>query len=168
VSDRCLVLRVGTDGTFRLPLGRRWWRNGGPAQDALAWALRSQACHRLRCPPAFGLFEAWLPSSARLTRRRDDGWDDVCRLRQHRRGKGQARRHPRRPPSWAEGSGLNGGLKVLVVRDGQQYDATNRLPRPATEVRRRYGVRAHRAKGIRVGKEPWSLSGCQARSDSAQ
>jgi hypothetical protein len=57
---------------------------------------------------------------------------------------------------------------VLVVSYGKQYDATTRLTLPAAEVRHLYRVRAHMEEVIRVCKDPWGLTGGQARSDRAQ
>jgi Transposase DDE domain len=63
---------------------------------------------------------------------------------------------------------LTGGLKVLVVRYGKQYDATKRLTLTALEVRRLYPVRSHIEEVIRVCKDRWGLTGCQARAERAQ
>jgi Transposase DDE domain len=63
---------------------------------------------------------------------------------------------------------LTGGLKVLVVRYGAKYYATNRLTLPAAEVRRLYRIRAQIEEVIRVCKDQLGLSGCQARSERAQ
>jgi hypothetical protein len=114
------------------------------------------------------LFDAWYPSKALLKRIRDYGWYFVCRLKKNRRFNGQALRAYRRHPYWAESGWLSGGLKVLVVRYGAKYYATNRLTLPAAEVRRRYRVRAQIEEVIRVCKDQLGLNGCQARSERAQ
>jgi hypothetical protein len=57
----------------------------------------------------------------------DYGWYFVCRLKKNHRFHGHAGRHHRRHPYWAEIGWLSGGLKVLVVRYGKKYYATNRL-----------------------------------------
>jgi putative transposase len=116
-----LVLLVWTDGTLRIPLGIRLWRKGGPSKYVLALELLSFARNRLRCHPAYVLFDAWYPSKAVLKRIRDYGWSFVCRLKKNRRFNGQAVRHHRRHPYWAESGWLTGGLKVLVVRHGTKY-----------------------------------------------
>ena len=77
-------------------------------------------------------------------------------------------RHHRRHPYWAESGWLTGGLKVLVVRYGAKYYATNRLTLAAAEVRRLYRIRAQIEEVIRVCKDQLGLSGCQARSERAQ
>jgi Transposase DDE domain len=163
-----LVLLVWTDGTLRVPVGIRLWRRGGASKYALALELLSYARHRLCCRPAYVLFDAWYPSKALLKRIRDYGWYFVCRLKKNRRFNSHAVRHHRRHPYWAEVGWLSGELKVLVVRHGKKYYATNRLTLPPPEVRRLYRLRAQIEEVIRVCKDQLGLSGCQARSERAQ
>ena len=163
-----LVLLVWTNGTVRIPLGMRFWHKGGPSKYALALELLSYARNRLRCRPEFVLFDAWYPSRALLKRIRDYGWYFVCRLKKNRRFNGQALRAYRRHPYWAETGWLTGRLKVLVVRYGAKYFATNRLTLSAVEVRCLYRVRSQIEEVIRVCKDQLGLSDCQARSERAQ
>jgi putative transposase len=163
-----LVLLVWTNGTCRIPLGMRLWRKGGPSKYALALELLSYARNRLHCRPDYVLFDAWYPSKAILKRLRDYGWYFVCRVKKNRRFNGHAVRHHRRHPYWAEIGRLSGGLKVLVVRYGAKYYATNRLTLSAVEVRRHYRVRAQIEEVIRACKDQLGLGGCQARSERAQ
>ena len=163
-----LVLLVWPNGTLRIPLGIRLWHQGGPSKYVLALALLSYARNRLRCHPESVLFDAWYPSKALLKRVRDYGWYFICRLKKNRQFHGHAVRHHRRHPYWAACGRLRGGLKVLVVRYGKKYDATNRLTWPAAEVRRLYRVRAQIEEVIRACKDQFSLPGCQARAERAQ
>jgi hypothetical protein len=163
-----LGLLVWPNGPRRLPLGIRLWHNGGPSTSVLAREWLSDARHRLRCRPEAGLCDAWYPSTALRTRIRDDGWYGVCRLKKNRRCKGHAVRAYRRHPSWAARGGLSGGLKGRVVSYGATYDATNRLPLPAVEVRRHDRMRAPIDAVIRACQDQRGLGGCQARSERAQ
>ena len=163
-----LVLLIWTDGTLRVPLGLRLWRKGGPSKYELALELLSYARHRLRCRPDYVLFDAWYPSKPLLKRIRDYGWYFVCRLKKNRRFNGRAVRAYRRHPYWADIGRLTGGLKVLVVRYGAKYYATNRLTLSAAAVRRLYGIRAQIEEVIRACKDQLGLTGCQARSARAQ
>jgi hypothetical protein len=163
-----LVLLVWTNGALRIPLGLRLWRKGGPSKHELALDLLSYARNRLRCRPDYVLFDAWYPSRRLLKRIRDYRWYFVCRLKKNRRFNGHALRHHRRHPYWAECGWLTGGLKVLVVRYGAKYYATNRLTLPVAEVRRLYGIRAQIEEVIRVCQDQLGLSGCQVRSARAQ
>ena len=163
-----LVLLVWTDGTLRIPLGVRLWHQGGPSKFALALELLSYARNRLRCHPDYVLFDAWYPSRRLLQRVRDYGWYFVCRLKKNRRFNGQSLRSYRRHPYGAEGGWLTGAVRVLVVRYGAKYYATNRLTLPPAEVRRLYRIRAQIEEVIRVCKDQLGLSGCQARTERAQ
>jgi putative transposase len=162
------VLLIWTNGTLRIPLGARLWRKGGPSKYELALELLSYARHRLRCRPEYVLFDAWYPSKALLKRMRDYGWYFVCRLKKNRRFNGQPVRAYRRHPYWSASGGLTGNLKVVVVRYGAKYYATNRLTLPAAEVRRWYRLRAHSEEVISVCKDQLALTGCQARAERAQ
>jgi DDE family transposase len=84
---------VWTDGPIRIPLAFRVWQKGGAATYDLAWALRRYARNRLRCKPAFVLFDSWYPSKKLLKRIRDYGWYFVCQLQQNRRFEGRALRY---------------------------------------------------------------------------
>jgi hypothetical protein len=152
----------------RLPLGMRLWRKGGPAQYELALEWRSYARQRRRCRPESVLFDAWSPSKALRKRIRAEGGAFGCRVKKHRLFNGQPLRACRRHPYGAERGWLTGKLKVLVVRHGATYSATNRLTLPAAEGRRRYRVRSQMEARIRVCKDQRGLSGCQARSEQAQ
>jgi hypothetical protein len=163
-----LVLLVWTNGVLRIPLGLRLWRKGGPSKYELALKWLSYARNRLRCRPAYVLFDAWYPSKALLKRIGDYGWYFVCRLKKHRRFNGPPLRAYRRHPYWAETGRLTGGQKILVVRYGAKYFATNRLTLPAAEVRRLYRIRTQIEEVIRVCQDQLGLSGCQARSERAQ
>jgi putative transposase len=163
-----LVLLIWTNGTLRIPLGMRIWHKGGASKYTLALELLSYARNHLRCHPEYVLFDAWYPSRRLLKRIRDYGWYFVCRLKKNRRFNGQPLRYYRRHPYWAEYGWITGGLKVLVVRHGAKYYATNRLTLPAAEVRRLYRFRSQIEEVIRVCKDQLSLTGCQARSGRAQ
>jgi putative transposase len=163
-----VVLLIWTDGRVRIPLGIRLWHKGGPSKYVLALELLSYARNRLRCHPEYVLFDAWYPSKALLKRIRDYGWYFVCRLKKNRRFNGQPLRAYRRHPYWVATGWLSGGLKVLVVRYGAKYYATNRLTLPAAEVRRVYRGRAQIEEVIRVCKDQLGLNSCQARSERAQ
>ena len=69
-----VVLLVWTNGTLRIPLGLRLWRNREPSKYVLALELLSDTRHRLRCRPDYVLCDAWYLSRTFLKRIRDDGW----------------------------------------------------------------------------------------------
>src|SRR5215471_10216571 len=87
-----VVLLVWTDGQIRIPLAFRVWRKGGASKYDLALELLSYARNRLRCKPAFVLFDSWYPSKQLLKRIRDYGWYFVCQLKKTRIFEGRALR----------------------------------------------------------------------------
>ena len=147
------VLLVWTNGTLRIPLGIRLWHKGEPSKYALALELLNYARNRVRCHPEYVLFDAWYPSKALLKRIWNYGWYFICRLKKNRRFNGQAVRHHLRHPYWDFVRPTAWGLKVLVVRYGKKYYATNRLTVSASEVRRRYRMRAQIEEVIRACKD---------------
>lgn len=163
-----VVLLIWTDGTIRIPLGFRLWRKGGPSKYELALELLSDARNRLHCRPASVRFDSWYPSKKLLKRIRNYGWYFVCRIKKNRCFNGIAVRHHRRHPYWAEIGWLHGGIKVLVVRHGAKYYATNRLTLTAAAVRRLYRFRSQMEEVIKVCKSQLGGTGCQVRSQEAQ
>jgi hypothetical protein len=73
----------------------------------------------------------------------------VCRLNKDRRLNDQPLRTSRRHPYGADRGQLTGDVKVLVVRYGAMYVATNRLTRPAAKARRVDRIRAQIEEVIR-------------------
>ena len=80
-----VVLLVWTDGQIRIPLAFRVWHKGGASKYDLALELLSYARNRLKCKPAFVLFDSWYPSKKLLKRIRDYGWYFVCQLKKNAR-----------------------------------------------------------------------------------
>jgi hypothetical protein len=156
-----VLLLVWTDGQIRIPLAFRVWQKGRASKYDLALELLSYARNRLKCKPAFVLFDSWYPSKQLLKRIRDYGWYFVCQLKKNRRFEGRALRSYKQQPSWQAVGSLTGGLKVFVVRYRRTYYATNRLTFTAPEVRRLYRKRHEVEEVIKVLKSQLSLEACQ-------
>jgi len=156
-----VVLRVWTDGQVRIPLAFRVWHKGGASKYDLALELLSYARNRLRCKPAFVLFDSWYPSQKLLKRIRDYGWYFVCQLKKNRRFEGRPLVRYLQQPYWQATGSLSGGIKVFVVRYRRQYYATTRLTFTAHEVRRLYRKRHEVEEVIKVLKSQLSLEACQ-------
>jgi len=156
-----VVLLVWTDGQIRIPLAFRVWHTGGASKYDLALELLSYARNRLKCKPAFVLFDSWYPSQKLLKRIRDYGWYFVCQLKKNRRFEGRALRYDKQQPDWHAVGARTGGLKVFVVRYRRKYYATNRLTFTAQEVRTLYRKRHEVEEVIKVLKSQRGLEGCQ-------
>jgi energy-converting hydrogenase A subunit M len=156
-----VVLLVWTEGQVRIPLAFRVWHKGGASKYDLALELLSYARNRLRCKPAFVLFDSWYPSQKLLKRIRDYGWYFVCQLKKNRRFEGRPLVRYLQQPYWQATGSLSGGIKVFVVRYRRKYYATNRLTLTAHEVRRLYRKRHEVEEVIKVLKSQLSLEACQ-------
>jgi putative transposase len=78
-----VVLLLGTDGKWKVPVGIRLWRSGGPSKVELAIGLLSQARRRgLR--PAYVLFDSWYAAGQILNLLGGWGWQYVTRLKANR------------------------------------------------------------------------------------
>src|SRR4029453_5616897 len=62
-----VVLLLWTDGEWKVPLGIRIWRKGGPSKVALALGLLSQA-RRRGLQPAYVLADSWYAAAEILNR----------------------------------------------------------------------------------------------------
>jgi len=156
-----VVLLGWTDGPIRMPLAFRVWHKGGASKYDWALELLSYARNRLRCKPAFVLFDSWYPSTQLLKRIRDYGWYFVCQLKKTRVFDGRALRSYKQQPYWHAVGALRGGLKVFVVRYRRKYYATHRLTFTATEGRMLYRKRHEGEEVIKVLKSQRSLEACQ-------
>jgi hypothetical protein len=75
-----VVVLLGTDGGWKVPLGIRLWRKGGPSKIELAISLLSQA-QRWGLEPAYIFFASWYAAAQLLNRLDRWGWKYVARLK---------------------------------------------------------------------------------------
>jgi Transposase DDE domain len=158
-----MVLRVGTDGKVRLPVGYRIWHTGGDSKYTCALELLRYARNRLKCKPQFVLFDSWYPSKPLLRRIRDYGWYFVCQLKKNRRLEGIPLHLYLQQPYWQATGTLAGGMQVFVVRYRRQYYATNRLRLTAKEVRAHYRRRHEVEEVLRPLQKPAESGGLASR-----
>jgi len=163
-----IVLLVWTDGQIRIPLAFRLWRKGGPSKFSLALELLSYARNRLKIKPSFVLFDSWYASKKVLKRIKDYGWYFVTQLKKNRLLSGQQIKKYKKHPYWREVGFLVGQIKVVVVRNGKKYYATNRLTLTRDEILFHYSHRQSIEEVTKVLKSKLMIKDCQARSIEAQ
>src|SRR5215470_2450669 len=113
-----VVLLLWTNGKWKVPLGIRLWRKGGPSKVELAIGLLRQA-QRQGLQPAYILFDSWY-SAAQILKVLDSwGWKYVTRLKSNRK-LDKERVRTKWPHRYGQAQGtLQGvGHPVLVVKDG--------------------------------------------------
>jgi hypothetical protein len=163
-----VVLLVWTDGRNHIPLAFRIWKPGQVSKFDLALELLSYARNRLRCKPEFILFDSWYSSKAMFKRIRDYGWYFVCRVKKNRNFNGKSLKKYKGHPYWEDVGMISGELKVLIVRYGKKYFATNRLSLTSKRVRQLYEFRHWIEEVFKVLKGELHLEDCQAWSRKAQ
>jgi putative transposase len=162
-----IVLLIWTDGTRRIILGERIYKKGGATKIELALEMFSDARNRLKIKPEFVLFDSWYTSKKLLKRLKDYGWYFVTRLRKNRSLNGQKLSKYRLNPYWTEIGFLTGGIKVCVVKNANQYFATNRLSISRCEILKIYEMR-QQIEEVNKALKHCSLADCQMRSIKAQ
>ena len=103
-----VVLLLWTDGKWKVPLGIRLWRKGGPSKVELAVGLLSQA-HRRGLQPAYVLGDSWYAAAQLLNLLDGWGWRYVMRLKSNR--KLGEHRSGRRGP-------------IAMARHGENYEVS--------------------------------------------
>ena len=136
-----VVLWLGTDGRWKVPLGIRIWRKGGPSKVELAIGLLSQA-RRRGLQPTYVLADSWYAAAQILNLLDGWGWRYVLRLKSNRKLDKQALRATW-PHRYGHARGKLHGVahSVLVVKDGRRYWGTNDLTLPPRAVKAHYSHR---------------------------
>src|SRR4029077_15964462 len=79
-----VVLLLWTDGKWKVPIGIRLWRKGGPSKKELEIGLLSQA-RRRGLQPGYVLGDSWYAAAQLLTLLDGWGWRYVMRLKSNRK-----------------------------------------------------------------------------------
>ena len=136
-----VVVVVWTNGKWKVPVGIRLWRKGGPSKVELAVGLLRQA-RRRGLQPAYVLADSWYAAAQILNL--FDGWGGRygMRLKSNRKFGEQVLRTTW-PHRYGHGSGKLRGVThpVLVVKDGRRYWGTNDLTLTVREVKAHYSHR---------------------------
>jgi hypothetical protein len=162
-----VVLLVWTDGKWKVPLGIRLWRKGGPSKVALAISLLSQA-QRWGLHPAYILFDSWYAAAQILNRLDRWGWQYVARLKSNRKlGKEALRRKWPHRYGQAQGKLHEVEHSVLVVKDGRCYWGTNDLPLTPRVVKAHYMQRQQIEETFRLLKQELGWGNCSCQKQQA-
>lgn len=163
-----VVLLLWTDGKWKVPLGIRLWRKGGPSKIELAIGLLSQA-QRWGLQPAYILFDSWYAAAQILNLLDRWGWKYVARLKSNRKLDKQAVR-----TKWSHRYGHAQGKlhgvahSVLVVKDGHRYWGTNDLTLTPRVVKEHYAQRQQIEEAFRLLKQEFGWGSCSCQKQQAQ
>jgi hypothetical protein len=129
-----MVLFIWTDGQKRKIIDFRVYEKGSKTKIELALELLSYARNTLKLKPEQVLFDSWYASHELLKRIKDYGWYFITQLRKNRCFEGKALHSYQNGPYWSRIGQMRGGIKVLVVKNGKKYFASNRLTLQRREV----------------------------------
>jgi putative transposase len=163
-----VVLLLWTDGKWRVPLGIRLWRKGGPSKVELAIGLLSQA-QRWELQPAYILFDSWYAAAQILNLLDRWGWQYVTRLKGNRKLDKKSLR-TKWPQRYGQAQGELRGVEhpVLVVKDGRRYWGTNDLTLTPREVKGQYSHRQQIEETFRLLKQEFGWGSCSCQKQQAQ
>jgi len=163
-----VVLLIWTDGHWKIPLGVRLWRQGGPSKITLALEL-IEAAAQANVTPTHVLFDSWYAAAGLLNRLDELGWRYVAQLKSNRKVDGQPIRH-----RWAHRFGHTDGHLtrvhhwVRVIKDGRRFWVTNDLTLTPAQIKHHYRRRQQIEETFRLLKQEFGWGSCRARKADAQ
>ena len=163
-----VVLLLWTNGKWKVPLGIRIWRKGGPSKVELAIGLLRQA-RRRGLQPAYVLCDSWYAAAEIMNLLDSWGWYYVMRLKSNRKF-GDNTLRTTWPYRYGHARGKLRGVehRVLVVKAGRRYWGTNDLRLSPREVKAHYSPRQQIEETFRLLKQEFGWSSCSCRKQQAQ
>lgn len=168
VGGMQVVLLLWTAGKWKVPVGIRLWRKGGPSKVELAIGLLRQA-RRRGLQPAYGLCDSWYAAAQILNLLDGWGWQYVTRLKSNRLLDKEAL-CTKWPHRYGHAQGKLRGVehRVLVVTDGRRYWGTNDLTLTPRAVKAQYSHRQQIEETFRLLKQEFGWGGCSCQKQQAQ
>lgn len=163
-----LVLIAWSNGKVTLPLAFKvYQKTNGKSKIDLACELISFA-KNLGIRPKYVAFDSWYAAGQIFRLLQKYKWKFVTRLKSNRTLNGVPLKEIARNPYWIIEGRLTGGLKVIVVKHGAKYFATNDLTLSKKEILSAYKGRWKIETIFRVLHSKLGLDKCQARKLSYQ
>lgn len=163
-----LVFIAWSNGNVTIPLAIKvYQKSNGKSRIDLAVELIRYA-KKLGIKPKYVTFDSWYSALQVLTTIKECKWKFVTQLKGNRLFDGVPLREVQRNPYWIMVGKITGGLKVIVVRNGKKYFATNDLSSSKKEILSRYRGRWGIETVFRALHSKLGLNKCQARTLSAQ
>ncbi len=163
-----LVLIAWSNGRITIPLAIKvYQKQSGKTRIDLAIELINYA-KSLGIKPKYVAFDSWYTADKVFKAITQCQWKFVTQLKANRKLDGQPIREIYRNPYWLKTGKLVGGTKVLIVRNGKKYFATNDLALSKQELLASYKSRWEIETIFRALHSKLGLDECQARKASDQ
>lgn len=163
-----IVVLAWSNGTITIPLAIKIWKEGGPSKFTLALGLLAHAKNILKIKPKYVAFDSWYASKKILQRLQKYGWTFYTQIKKNRKFNGIQVQRRRKNPYWLEAGTIDGDFKVLLVRNGKKYFATNNLTATKQEILAAYKTRWNIETMFRILFNQLGFEQCQAQSLQAQ
>lgn len=163
-----LVMIAWSNGETTIPLALKvYQKHSGKTRIDLAAELIRYA-KSLGIKPKYITFDSWYTADKIFKTIAECGWKFITQLKSNRKLNGTPvyKHHPN--PYWLEQGKLVGGTKVIVVRNGKKYFATNDLSLSKQAILAGYQGRWLIETVFRVLHHKLGLDECQARKLTAQ
>lgn len=163
-----LVVIAWSNGKVTIPLAFKvYQKKNGKTKIDLAIELLEYA-RKLGIKPKFVCFDSWYTAARVFNKIEKCKWIFVTRLKKNRKLDGIPVRDVYRNPYWQKQGKLVGGIKVLVVRHGKKYFATNDLSLTKQELLSCYKQRWEIETIFKALHSKLGLDECQVRKLSSQ
>ena len=160
-------MMLWTNGERRIPIGIKVWRKGKSSKMVLASKLLRWA-KRLELTPEYVIFDSWYSAKPLLQQIQSYGWHYITRIKKNRNLNGKSLKQYW-PHRYGHGIGcLAGNLKVLVVKDGSRYLATNHLSLSIQQVKLLYTLRQQIEEAFKILKNQLAWGKSPAHTATSQ
>jgi hypothetical protein len=163
-----LVLIAWSNGKVTIPLAIKvYQKNNGKTRIDLAIELLKEV-KSFKIRPKYVTFDSWYSAAQVFKTIKDLNWKFITQLKSNRMLNGVPLKEVQRNPYWIIEGELNGGLKVIVVRHGAKYFATNDFSLSKKDILGSYRGRWEIETVFRVLHSKLGLDECRARKLSSQ
>lgn len=164
-----LVLLAWGNGKITIPLAFKIWKKGGgKSKFDLALELLAYARNVLQIRPQYVTFDSWYASKKILKRLKRYRWIFYSQLKRNRIFNGVQVCQYGKTRYWTAAGTIFDGFKVLVVKHGDKYFATNNLKCSKAELLAAYKTRWAIETCFRILHNKLGLGECQSRSLQCQ
>ena len=163
-----IVVLAWSNGVVTIPLAIKIWKEGGKSKYDLALELLSYARNILRIKPKYVAFDSWYASKKILKRLQKYGWTFYTQIKKNRKFNGIQVQRRHKNPYWMEAGTIDGDFKILLVRNGKKYFATNNLTASKQALLSAYRTRWKIETMFRILYDQLGLEACQSQSLVAQ
>jgi putative transposase len=163
-----VVMLLWTDGKVKLPIAIEVYQEDGPSKIKIAKQMLKKA-KSWGIVPKYVLFDSWYAAEDLLNFIDKLGWKYITRVKSNRKFNGQSL-----SSTWPHRYGRSVGRlkqvghRVVIVKSGRKYFASNCTRLLAKELKFHYRVRQQIEETFRLLKQEFGWGYCQARKLSAQ